>query len=88
MMYIPERCAGKVPFEVANEPYIDEAASMAAFVAAVICAVLGFIGNLATLAVLLGDSGIRRHACTPFLASLALSDLIFCGFNLPLLAVR
>ena len=84
-MYVPERC-GKPPFT--DEPYIDEAASMAAFVAAIICAVLGFAGNSASLAVLIGDPAIRRHSTTPFLASLAVSDLIFCGFNLPLLAVR
>ena len=84
-MYVPARC-GKPPFT--DEPYIDEAASEAAFVCAIICSVLGVLGNGSTLAVLFGDAPIRRHPTTPFLASLAFSDLIFSAFNLPLLAVR
>jgi hypothetical protein len=55
---------------------------------AVICAVLGVVGNLLTMVVLLTSPMLRRHSTTPFLLSLAASDLIFCGFNLPLTAVR
>lgn len=71
-----------------SQPLIDEASSIAAGSAAVVCSFLGLAGNLLTAAVLMGHPGLRRHSTTPFLASLAFSDLLFSGFNLPLLAVR
>ena len=67
---------------------IDEGNSEIAAWAAIICAVLGGVGNILTIFVLLKKRDLRIHSTTPFLLSLALSDLIFCVFNLPLTAVR
>ena len=55
---------------------------------AIICAVLGVAGNTVTIFVLMSTRAMRQHSTTPFLMSMAASDLIFCGFNLPLMAVR
>ena len=58
------------------------------FRGAIVCAVLGVAGNSLTAIVLLASKTMRRHSTTPFLLSMAISDLIFCGFNLPLTAIR
>ncbi len=58
------------------------------FRSAIACAALGVLGNTMTVIVLLATAHMRKHSTTPFLLSLALSDLIFCGFNLPLTAIR
>ena len=79
---------GKPPYSIASQPLIDETSSQVAFYCACVCAALGIAGNILTTVVLLGHPSLRRHSTTPFLASLAASDLIFSGFNLPLLAVR
>jgi hypothetical protein len=34
------------------------------------------------------NSILMKHSTTPFLLNLALSDFIFCAYNLPLLAAR
>jgi hypothetical protein len=67
---------------------IDETSSQVAAWAAVLCSVLGVIGNCLTVYVLLKKKSLRQHSTTPFLLSLALSDLLFSAFNLPLMAVR
>ncbi len=59
MPFSAEGKCGKPPYSVASEPLIDEATSEAAFICAVICAVLGTIGNILAGAVLLGNGGIR-----------------------------
>lgn len=79
---------GKPPHSVAGQPLYDEVSSNFAAWSAVICCVFGIVGNSTTLFVLLKSRTIRRHATTPFLVSLAFSDLIFSSFNLPLLAHR
>ena len=71
-----------------TEVIIDEQNSQIAAWSAVICSVLGCFGNILTIIVLLRKTSLRRHSTTPFLLSLALSDLLFCVFNLPLMAVR
>lgn len=86
-MWFTSHC-GKPPFSIGSKPYIDEASSEAAFICAIICSILGLIGNLGTSFVLIGDKTIRNHPTTPFLLSLAVSDFIFSGFNLPVIAVR
>lgn len=67
---------------------IDKTNSNIAAWAAVICGLFGCIGNLLTIIVLLKKASLRLHSTTPFLLSLALSDLLFSAFNLPLMAVR
>ncbi|XP_023343199.1 protein trapped in endoderm-1 [Eurytemora carolleeae] len=57
-------------------------------VVACICSVLGVVGNLVTIGALLNSKKLRSHPTTLFLISLALSDLIFGGYNLPLTAHR
>ena len=78
----------KPPYSIAGKPLIDEVSSQVAAWSAVVCSVAGIVGNTVTLAVLLSSKSIRKHSTTPFLVSLAFSDLIFSSFNLPLLAVR
>ncbi len=55
---------------------------------AIVCSVLGILGNGLTMFVLLANKNLRKQSTTPFLLSLTLSDLIFCSFNLPLTAAR
>ena len=67
---------------------IDEANSEIAAWAAILCALLGGVGNVLTIFVLLRKRDLRIHSTTPFILSLAFSDLLFCLVNLPLTAVR
>eukprot|EP00094_Tigriopus_californicus_P002825 TCALIF_02724-PA protein Name:"Similar to Tre1 Protein trapped in endoderm-1 (Drosophila melanogaster)" AED:0.18 eAED:0.19 QI:0/0.12/0/0.77/1/1/9/0/1136 len=69
-------------------PLYDEVSSQFAAWSAAICCVFGIVGNATTLFVLMKTRSLRRHPTTPFLVSLAFSDLIFSIFNLPLLAHR
>jgi hypothetical protein len=68
--------------------FIDETSSQVAAWAAVPCSFLGVIGNCLTVYVLLKKKSLRQHSTTPFLLSLALSDLLFSAIFLPLSAVR
>jgi hypothetical protein len=83
-------CDGRPPFAGGGGagPLIDETSSAVAVWFASICAVLGVFGNALTVTALFGHPGLRRHPTTPFLLSLAFSDLVYSGFNLPLLAAR
>ena len=71
-----------------TEKLFDEDISNVAAWAAVICSVLGCVGNSLTILVLLCKPTLRKHSTTPFLLSLAFSDLCFSAFNLPLTAAR
>ena len=75
-------------YEDATKLIIGEFNSTIAAWAAVACSILGTIGNSLTVWVLLRKPQLRRHVTTPFLLSLAVSDLVFCTFNLPITAVR
>ena len=88
MPFAAEGRCGKPPFSVASEPLISETQSEVAFVAASVCAALGIVGNALTFAVILLNPSIRRHPTTPFLFSLASTDLIMSTLCLPLMAVR
>ena len=71
-----------------TEIIFDEKMSNVAAYAALTCSILGCIGNLLTVMVLLWKPTLRTHSTTPFLISLAFSDLCFSSFNLPLTAMR
>ena len=49
---------------------------------------LGMVLNGVTIAALLNHTPIRRHVTTPFVISLAFSDLLFSVTVLPVMAVR
>ena len=59
-----------------------------AAISAVLLSVIGVSGNLLTILALTKDKKLRAKATTSFIISLSVSDLLFCGFNLPLTAVR
>ena len=59
-----------------------------AAISAVILSIVGVTGNLLTVLALTVDKKLRAKATTSFIISLSVSDLLFCGFNLPLTAVR
>ena len=71
-----------------TEKIFNENMSNVAACAAVICSILGCIGNSLTILVLLWKPTLRNHSTTPFLISLAFSDLCLSAFNLPLTAMR
>ena len=71
-----------------HELIFSEDISKIAAWAAIICSVLGCVGNLFTILVLLCKASFRIHSTTPFLLSLALSDLLFSSINLPVTAAR
>ena len=73
---------------VCGQKLFDEDISNVAAWAAVICSVLGCVGNSLTILVMLCKPTLRKHSTTPFLLSLAFSDLCFSAFNLPLTAAR
>ena len=52
---------------------------------AIVCSVLGIIGNGLTMAVLVhgNNNSLKKQSTIPFLISLTVSDFIFCAFNLP-----
>lgn len=75
-------------YEEGLQPIIDVDSSMVAAWAAIICSVLGVFGNIMTVTVFMLKRTLRLHSTTPFIMSLALSDLWFCAYNLPLTAVR
>lgn len=64
-----------------------EATSLIGAICAVMFSILGTLGNSFTILALL-QSTIRSHPTTMCLISLAISDLIFSMYNLPLLAHR
>ncbi|CAB4059357.1 unnamed protein product [Lepeophtheirus salmonis] len=76
------------PYTIGANPYIGPTESIVASWAAGICAVLGLFGNILSVVVFTSNDKLKKHSTTPFLLSLAISDLIFSGFNLPLLSLR
>jgi hypothetical protein len=65
----------------------SEATSIVGGVCAVLFSILGTVGNLVTI-LALSRSALRTHPTTMCLISLAISDLIFSAYNLPLQAHR
>ena len=63
----------------------SEATSIIGAVCAVIFSILGTVGNMFTILALI-RSTLRTHPTTMCLISLAISDLIFSVYNLPLMA--
>ncbi|XP_022915519.2 protein trapped in endoderm-1-like [Onthophagus taurus] len=70
-----------------QNPYQRSATIFAAFCAITFC-VFGVLGNSITILALIRCPKLRTHATTFFVLSLCISDLIFCVFNLPLMAIR
>ena len=65
----------------------SEATSLIGAVCAILFAIVGTVGNVLTI-LALTRSALRTHPTTMCLVSLAISDLIFSAYNLPLLAHR
>ncbi|XP_014678901.1 PREDICTED: protein trapped in endoderm-1-like [Priapulus caudatus] len=65
-------------------------AALSNFAATMACAfvVLGCLGNGTTIVALLASEKLRSHATTMFVISLAVTDFIYCVFNMPLTASR
>ena len=57
-------------------------------IAAIILSILGFSINLLTILSLLLNNGVRKHISTPHILSVLFTDLVFCSFILPILAIR
>ncbi|CAH2981513.1 unnamed protein product [Chilo suppressalis] len=71
-----------------NMTYYPREATIVAAVCACIFSVVGVVGNLITTIALLMHPKLRGHVTTMFVLSLCVSDLLFCGINLPLTASR
>ena len=65
----------------------SEATSAAGAVAAIVICVLGSLSNVVTILALVLSS-LRSHPTTLFVLSLAISDLIYSVYNMPLMAHR
>jgi len=55
---------------------------------AVLFAILGICLNLLVIVALMHYRRTRRHVTTPFIISLSISDLVYSGFILPIMAAR
>ena len=62
--------------------------TLAAGSSATLLGILGLLSNLITICALLLHAPIRNHVTTPFVISLAFSDLLFSSTILPLLAIK
>lgn len=67
--------------------YPQALSHFAAFMA-ILFVILGCLGNGTTIVALLFSEKLRKHATTMFVISLAVTDCIYCAFNLPLTASR
>ncbi|KAI5637519.1 7 transmembrane receptor (rhodopsin family) domain-containing protein [Phthorimaea operculella] len=67
---------------------IPREATVLAAVCACIFSIVGVVGNSITTVALLMHPKLRTHVTTMFVLSLCVSDLLFCGINLPLTASR
>ena len=66
----------------------SQAESVFAGVAATLQATLGAVLNLLVIAVFLRTRSFRKEYLTPFILSLAATDLIYSSITLPIIAVR
>ncbi len=73
-------CTGPIVFSMSE--------SLLAGSVAVFCSVFGAVLNLVTIIALLNYSRTRYHVTTPFIVSLATSDLVFSSLTLPFLAIK
>ena len=73
-----------------NADYVfdDGGLSIWAGTGATLCSIMGATFNLITIMALLNDLSMRKHITTPFVISLATSDLLFSIIILPLMAAR
>lgn len=71
-----------------NATFYPREATILAAACACIFSVVGVVGNLITTVALLMHPKLRGHVTTMFVLSLCVSDLLFCGINLPLTASR
>ena len=78
---------GRPDSDEATELLFSETTSIIGAIFAIIFCIIGTLGNLFTIAAL-WNSKLRSHPTTLFIISLAVSDLIFSAFNLPLQAHR
>ena len=78
-----ENCNASQEVFVFNDILTNIAGSSAALLS-----FLGTTSNFVTICALLLHSPIRNHCTTPFIISLAMSDLLFSAVILPLLSVK
>ena len=78
-----ENCNASQEAFVFNDILTNIAGSSAALLS-----FLGLLFNFVTVCALLLHSPIRHHVTTPFVISLAMSDLLFSAAILPLLAIK
>ena len=78
---------GRPDYAQETELLFSETTSIIGAIFAIIFSILGTAGNIFTI-VALWRSKLRTHPTTLFIISLAVSDLIFSTFNLPLQAHR
>jgi len=65
-----------------------DGASVFAAIFAVLFAILGICLNILVIVALLHYRRTRQHVTTPFIISLSISDLVYSGFILPIMAAR
>ncbi|XP_063828352.1 protein trapped in endoderm-1 isoform X2 [Ostrinia nubilalis] len=83
-----DECNSSLVQVVQNVTFYPREATVLAAICASIFSVVGVVGNLITTIALLMHPKLRGHVTTKFVLSLCVSDLLFCGINLPLTANR
>ena len=78
---------GRPSYSEETELLFSQTTSVIGALCAIVFSIVGTVGNIFTI-VALWNSKLRGHPTTLFIISLALSDLIFSSFNLPLQAHR
>ena len=66
----------------------DPAESIIAFLGATLQSIAGIVLNLLVVIALLRTPNLRKEYMTPFILSLAATDLIYSAFTLPIIAAR
>jgi len=77
-----------IPTPTTTTPEYSRSLTAFAATCAIVLCCAGVAGNLLTVVALTRDKRLRLQATTFFVISLAISDLLFCGINLPLTAAR
>ena len=77
--------ASRPSYEDGTAILFSEATSIVGAICAVLFSILGTVGNVFTI-LALTRSTLRSHPTTMCLVSLAISDLIFSVYNLPVMA--
>lgn len=76
---------GRPDFDEGTQMLFSETTSLVGALAACLLSMLGMVGNTLTI-LALTQSRLRCHPTSLCLVALAVSDLVFCVFNLPLTA--